>query len=54
VATLIVVMTGSEEQWTVATVVRLELGWPAMAVAALRWFATHIGENNGGVKRLRG
>ena len=54
VSTLIVVMTGSEEQRMVATAMRPELGWPAMTVAALWWFAAHVGENDGGTRRLRG
>jgi len=54
VSALIVVMTGSEEQRTVVTAVRPELGWPAMAVAVLRWFTAHVGENGDGARRLRG
>jgi hypothetical protein len=50
---LIVVMTGLEERRMVATVVSPELGWPAMVVAVLRWFAAHVGENGGGARRLR-
>ena len=54
VSALIVVMTGSEEQRTVVTAVRPELGWPAMAVAVLRWFTAHVGENGDGARWLRG
>ena len=54
VSTLIVVMTESEEQRTVVTAVRPELGWPAMAVVVLRWFTAHVGENGDGMRWLQG